>query len=169
MVRLVYRSLLVASALLAAAALAQDPAGYAIIGASHARVNYNYLTMDAVAKKVRPEVAAQLPPDGRLVILNVNFRSLGNPSKMVRLNPADLQVQWGADAGGPGAAPVLGAHISKEFWAMGGGGFYTSMRPDKYELFAIVPRTVRALDLHQRQPDGSFKLVKARIALSAAK
>jgi len=164
MVRFAYRSLLIASALLAAPAVAADPAGYAIIGASHARVNYSYLTMDAVAKKVRPDVAAQLPPDGRLVILNINFRSLGNPSKMVRLDPAELQLQWEG-----GSAPVLGAHISKDFWAMAGGGFYTSMRPDRYELFAIVPRTARALDLHQRQPDGSFKLVKAKIALAAAK
>jgi hypothetical protein len=165
MVRFVYRSLLIASALLAAPASAQEPAGYTLIGASHARVNYNYLTMEAVTKKVKPDVAAQLPPDGRLVILNVNFRSLGNPSKMVRLDPAELQVQWE----GGGAAPVLGAHISKDFWAMAGGGFYTSMRPDKYELFVIVPRTARALDLAQRQPDGSYKLVKARIALAGVR
>lgn len=162
MVPLVYRALLVASALLAVPAAAQEPAGYTIIGASHARVNYNYLTMDAVTRKVKPDVAAQLPPDGRLVILNVNFRALGNPGKMVRLDPAELKVQWE----GGGAAPVLGAHISKDFWAMS-GGFYTSMRPDIYELFAIVPRTARAVELHQRQPDGSFKLVKAKIALSA--
>jgi hypothetical protein len=84
---------------------------------------------------------------------------------MVRLDPAELQVQWE----GGGAAPVLGAHISKDFWAMAGGGFYTSMRPDKYELFVIVPRTARALDLAQRQPDGSYKLVKARIALAGVR
>ena len=170
MVRFVYGSLLISSAVLAAPAAAADPAGYAIIGASHARVNYSWLTLDAVAKKVRPDVAAQLPPDGRLVVLNVNVRALRNPGKMVRLDPAELQVRWGTDGGGPGGtAPVLGAHISKDFWAMGGGGFYTSMRPDNYELFAIVPRTARALDLHQMQPDGSYKLVKARIALAAAR
>ena len=165
MARIVYRSLLVASALVAAPATAADPAGYAIIGASHARVNYAYLTPGAVTAKLRPEVAAKLPADGRLVILNVNFRSLGSPSKMVRLDPGELQVQWE----GGGAAPVLGAHISRDFLAMGGSGFYTSMRPDKYELFAIVPRTARSLDLHQKQPDGSYKLVKAKIAISAAR
>ena len=160
-----YRHLLVASAILAAPAAAAEPAGYTIIGVSHARVNYGYLTKEAVTGKLRADVAAKLPPDGRLVILNVNFRAAGNPDKMVRLDPAALQVQWE----GGGTAPVLGAHISKDFWAIGGSGFYTSMRPDKYELFAIVPRTARQLELHQRQPDGSFRLVKGKINLPPAR
>ena len=168
--RQLYRALLVASAVLAAPApAAADPAGYSIVGASHARVNYKYLTMEEVVKKLRPDVAARLPADGRLVVLNVLFRAAGDADKMAKLTPADLQLQWGAD--GPGGtlatAPILGAHISKDFWAMGSSGFYTSMRPDKYELFAIVPKDARTLDLAQRQPDGTFKVVKARIAVAA--
>ena len=166
MMRFDYRLPVIATAILAglgAPAAAADPAGYAIIGASNAKANYAYLTKEAVAKKVRPGIAAQLPADGRLIILNVNFRATGSTSKMVKLSPADLRVQWDG-----GAAPVLGAHISKDYWAMD-GGFYTSMRPDKYELFTIVPSSATAVDLAQRQPDGSYKTVKARIVLPAPK
>ena len=153
----------VAAVLVCAAPAAAAETGYSIVGASHSRVNHSYLTVDSVTAKLRPSVASQMPAGGRLVLLNVMFRATGDSGKMVQLVPSDLQVQWD-DAGTRGAAPVLGAHISKDFWAMS-GGFYTSMRPDKYELFAIVPATARALDLAQRQPDGSFKVVKANIAL----
>jgi len=150
---------------------ADGDTGYSITGANQSRANYSYLTVDSVAAKLRPAIAAQVPAPatGRLVILNVNFRAARDPDKMVQLDPADLQVQWTAD-GARGAAPLLGVHFAKESisWA-GGGGAFTSMRPDKYEMVAIVPRSARAVDLALRQADGSFKIVKPNIALSAPK
>ena len=172
MKRLDMRPMLAAAAILSAlacsspAAAQEEGGGYKIVGAGQAKRTYPYLTVDSVAAKLRPAIAAQLPaaPDRRLVILNVNLLALRNADKMVRLRPADLQVQWNA-AGVPGAAPILGAHISKDYMPMGSEGFYTSMRPDTYELFAIVPQSVQAVDLAQRQPDGSFKPVK-KIAIA---
>ena len=148
-----------------AAAQAQE-AGYKIVSASYSKRSYPYLSVDQVTAKLRPSVAAQLPlAEGRrLVLLNVNFLGVRNSGKMVRLDPADLQLQWD-HAGARGAAPVLGVHVSKDFMPLGSSGFYTSMRPDVYEMFAIVPRDVRSLDLAQKQADGSFKLARAKIAI----
>jgi hypothetical protein len=172
------RCVLAASALLAGLALsspvaaAADPAegGYAITGASQSRGKYPYLTMESLTARLPKSIAAQLPPadSGRLVIVNAVFRATGGHGELRRLDPGDLQVQW-TDAAGRGAAPVVGMHVSKDMITLAGArNFYTSMRSDSYELLAIVPKTARAIDLAQRQPDGSFKPVR-KIGLSAAK
>ena len=152
-------------------AAAQDAPGYSITGVSQLRKTYSYLTLDSVKAKLRPRIAAQLPaPEaGRLVLLNVNFRAVGNADKMVELNPADLQVQWTAD-GARGSAPVVGVHFAKDSisWA-GGSGVFTSMRPDRYEMIAVVPKSARAVDLALRQADGTYRTVKANIALAATR
>src|SRR5687767_13752263 len=110
----------------AAAQDAQGAPGYSIAGASQSRANYSYLSLDSVRAKLRPAIASQLPPAaaGRLVLLNVNFRAAGNPDKMVRLDPADLQVQWTAD-GARGAAPLVGVHFARDSISWAGGGAFT--------------------------------------------
>lgn len=163
-------SFLAAASLAAASAspaVAQEAPGYSLTGVSQLRNTYSYLTVDSVKAKLRPKIAAQLPAGdaNRLVMLNMNFRATGSSSKMVRLDPADLQVQWTAD-GTRGAAPVLGVHFAKDSisWA-GGGGAFTSMRPDRYEMIAIVPASARAVDVALRQADGTYKTVKANLVL----
>jgi len=175
--RIDFRNVLAASALSVglalscpAAAVAEE-GGYAIGRASQSRARYPYLTMESVVAKLPPQIAAQLPPadSGRLVILDVEFRATGGPGELRRLDPADLQVQWTAD-GARGSAPVLGTHISEDLVSMvGGRGNFLSMASTSYELFAIVPKAARAIDLAQRQADGSFKPVRKNIGLSKAR
>jgi hypothetical protein len=148
-----------------AAAAPPPETDYSVSGARVSKRTYPYLTLDSVVGKLRPPLAAQLPPPDarRLVILDVDFRANRGSDKLFKLEPGALQVQWNVD-GTPGAAPVLGVHVSKDFMPMAPtGNFYTSMRPDTYELFAIVPNSARSIDLSHRQADGSFKLVKAKI------
>ena len=156
-----------------AAAADAEPGGYAVSGARQSRGKYPWLTMEAVRAKLAARFAGQVPPadSGRLVILNVDFRATGGGRGMLRkLDPADLQVQWAFADGTRGSAPVLGTHLGKDLITLvGSPGFYTLMQPDTYEVFAIVPKAAPALDLARRQPDGSFKTVKANVKLSPAK
>jgi len=175
--RFEYRYALTALALSAGLAMSSPAAaaepGYAISGASQARGKYPHLTVESVSAKLPPAIAAQLPPagSGRLAMLNLTFRATGGSGELRRLDPADLQVQWADPATGVrGAAPVLGIHLGKDMLTMvGGRGLVISMGSASYELFAIVPKSVRAIDLAQRQPDGSFRPLGKRIGLTAVK
>ena len=176
--RVTLQPVLAAAALIALAcsrpamAAADPEGGYAIASASQSRGKYPYLTMESVRARLAARFAAQVPPadSGRLVVLNVDFRATGGRGDLRRLNPADLQVQWTAADGTRASAPVLGTHLGKDLITMvGSSGFYTLMRPDSYEVFAIVPKAARAIDLAQRQGDGTFRTVRTNIRLSAAK
>lgn len=149
--------------------LASAAGGYSIVTAQHSGKSYPYLTEESVSRRLRPDIALRLPSSAarRLVVLNVKFKS-NVAGQMTKLDPTDLEVQWAAGQA-KGSAPVLGVHMSKDFIVMGSGeGFFTSMRPDSYELFAIVPKSARQISLSQRQDDGSFKVVKSNIRLAAA-
>ncbi len=160
-----------AAAMIVPAQSAAATGNYAVVDAKASRSTYPYLTAESVAQQLSPKLAGTLPAAAsrRLVILNVTFKANGDPKAMVELDPTHLETRWTSPAG-KGSAPVLGVHLSKDFIVMGSGaGFFTSMRPDSYEVFAIIPKGVTRLDLAQRQADGSYRLVKANIAVPAAR
>ena len=165
---------LTAAAGIAAAASGQPsavPVGYSVLDAKVLRTAYPYLTAQSVAEKLSPAVVQKLPAADvrRLVILDITFKANGDAKAMVELDPTQLEARW-ANAAGQGSAPALGVHLSRDFIVLGpGAGFLTSMRPDTYQVFAIIPRGITRLHLAQRQSDGGYKVVKANIAVPAGR
>ncbi|MCI0606862.1 hypothetical protein L0156_28090 [bacterium] len=144
---------------------------YSIIEAKKSDKSHEYLTVESVMNQLNSDLKKLLPDpaNAQLILLDVTFKTDGDPSKGNELNPTDMEVQW-AVKDVEGKAPVIGVHLSKDFIITGSGsGFFTSMRPDTYEVFCIVPNGVKQINLAQRVPDGAYKVVKSDIALESTK
>ena len=159
---------------ISAASLAQSaPAAsaYSVVDAKLSSNSYDYLTVETVTQDLNPKVAMSLPDPStsRLIILKVTFKAKGDPNDMKELIHSDLEAQWSV-GGVAGKSPMIGVHFSKDWIVTGtGGGAYFSMKPSTYEVFTIVPKAAKQINLAMRQPDGSSAIVKTKILIPAGR